>query len=124
MRPAPIKKVEPFRVAGIPAPKWVSRIDGRFMVPLQCSRRVRRRSDFLLVIATDGLGWDHVSVSHPHRCPTWEEMEKVRELFFDDSETVLQFSVPRELHINNHPRCLHLWRNQAVEVELPPEWMI
>ena len=31
----------------------------------------------LAVIASDGDGWDHVSVSHRARCPKWDEMEYV-----------------------------------------------
>lgn len=36
----------------------------------------------LMVIASQGAGWDHVSVSRVNRCPNWPEMEKIRRLFF------------------------------------------
>lgn len=74
----------------------------------------------LNVIASNGGGWDHVSVSTRDRCPTWEEMEYVRGLFFRPTETVMQLSVPRGKHINIHPHCLHLWRPQQCEIPLPP----
>jgi len=72
-------------------------------------------NDTLMVIASDGLDWDHVSVSLKHRCPTYDEMEQIRDLFFRDDETVMQLSVPRSDHRNVHRFCLHLWRPQLVE---------
>lgn len=69
----------------------------------------------LKVIASFGGGWDHVSVSCPDRCPTWEEMCYVKDLFFDDEECVVQFHPPKSQYVNYHPRTLHLWRPQAAE---------
>ncbi len=81
----------------------------------------------LKVIASDGGGWDHCSVSmekNPTRCPTWNEMCAVKELFFKDDETVVQFHPAKSAYINQHPYCLHLWRCQVRERELPPGWMV
>lgn len=64
--------------------------------------------------------WEHVSVSLRHRCPTWAEMEWVRDQFWEPEATVLQFSVPRSKHISHHPYCLHLWRPVGIAVPLPP----
>lgn len=74
----------------------------------------------LKVIISDGMGWDHVSVSTPNRCPTWEEMCHVKDLFFEPFETVVQFHPSIEEYVNNHPFCLHLWRSQNLVHELPP----
>jgi hypothetical protein len=79
--------------------------NGMFRVPL--------REVWLTVQASDGGGWDHVSVSLPYRTPTWEEMEYVRSLFFRDDECVMQLSVPRAEHVNVHDHTLHLWRPQT-----------
>lgn len=67
----------------------------------------------LRVIASDGAGWDHVSVSAPGRTPTWDEMERVKRLFFRDDETAMQLHVPPAEHVNLHAHCLHLWRPQT-----------
>lgn len=69
----------------------------------------------LRVIVSDGLGWDHVSVSLPTRCPTWEEMCYIKSLFFEDEERVMQLHPEKSKWINNHPFCLHLWRPQTKE---------
>lgn len=64
--------------------------------------------------------WEHVSVSLTTRCPTWDELEHVRLLFWGPEETVLQLHVPRTLHVNRHPHCLHLWKPIGFEIPLPP----
>jgi hypothetical protein len=76
------------------------------------------------VIASFGLGWDHVSVSRPTKCPNWPEMDFVRRLFFKDNETVMQLHVPVGEHISYHPYCLHLWRPHGVEIPRPPNELV
>ena len=63
----------------------------------------------LNIIASDGYGWEHVSISLPHRAPKWNEMCRVKEMFWDDTDTVVQFHPPKNDYVNNHNYCLHLW---------------
>lgn len=65
-------------------------------------------------------GWEHVSVSHPKRCPTWNEMQQIKELFWTDHETVVQFHPKKSAYINRMEFCLHMWRPLGKEVVLPP----
>lgn len=76
------------------------------------------------VLASCGYDWDHVSASRIDRCPTWEEMEYVKKMFFRKNETVMQLHVPEEDHINCHPYCLHLWRPQFMEIPRPPSILV
>lgn len=78
----------------------------------------------LTIIASWRDGWDHVSVSRPDRCPTWEEMERVKRAFFLPDETAFQLHVPVSDHISIHPHCLHLWRPHELEIPRPPNWMV
>ena len=78
----------------------------------------------LCVVVSDGGGWDHVSVSCESRCPTWEEMCAVKNLFFRDDEAVIQFHPKKADYINMHPYCLHLWRAQDAEFPTPPSYMV
>jgi hypothetical protein len=83
----------------------------------------------LRVIADNGeldiaKGWEHVSVSLPKCCPNWPEMDYIKDLFWDTTETVIQFHVPKKEHINYHSYCLHLWRNKNKEIELPPVYLV
>ena len=78
----------------------------------------------LTVIASYGGGWDHVSVSHPKRIPNWLEMSYIKRVFFFPSEAVMELHPPEPEYVNNHPRCLHLWRPHDVDVPQPPAWMV
>jgi hypothetical protein len=90
--------------------------EGYFLVPY--GRRPHIAC--LRVIASQGLLWDHVSVSLPTRCPTWQEMCHVKDLFFHDHETVIQFHPAKKDYVNFHPNCLHLWRPQQETIPMPP----
>ena len=78
----------------------------------------------LAVIVSDQDGWDHVSVSHQQRVPSWEEMCFIKDLFFRDDEVVIQYHPAKSSYINNHPRCLHMWRPQNADVPTPPGYMV
>jgi hypothetical protein len=74
----------------------------------------------LAVIASDGMGWEHVSVSLPSRCPTWEEMCFVKGVFWDEEDTVVQYHPAKSEYVNNHSFCLHLWRPTEIKIPVPP----
>lgn len=90
--------------------------NGAFFVPC--------KSKYLSVISSEGEGWEHVSVSLKHRCPVWEEMCFIKDLFWDDTDCVIQYHPPRSDYVNNHEYCLHLWRPMDVELPRPPAWMV
>jgi hypothetical protein len=69
-------------------------------------------------------GWEHVSVSIKRRNPNWEEMCFVKNLFFEDEETVVQFHPPKSSYVNNHEHCLHLWRYTKTEFPRPPTILV
>lgn len=96
------KEVEACRVAGDPGDN-----NGHFHIKCQ--------SGSLSVRISNGGGWDHVSVSLKHRCPTWSEMCFVKSLFFKDYEWVMQLHPPKSENVNYHKFCLHLWRPQTTE---------
>lgn len=80
------------------------------------------------VVASDGGGWDHVSVTlsskNAHRCPTWEEMCAIKDMFFEDEESCVQYHPKKSEYVDAHPYCLHLWRPNDHEVKTPPIWMV
>ena len=84
----------------------------------------------LKIMATKGTPeypWEHVSVTlgqakNPHpvnRCPTWEEMCYVKDLFWDKDDVVVQFHPPESEYVSTHDYCLHLWRKQNQNFETP-----
>jgi len=74
----------------------------------------------LVIIASNGMGWEHVSVSLENRTPSWEEMCWVKDLFWNDDECVIQYHPPREKYVNCHPHCLHLWKPYRAIMPEPP----
>ncbi len=76
------------------------------------------------VIFSTGGGWDHVSVSFENRCPKWEEMCRIKNIFFYPDECVIQYHPPNGDYINQHPYVLHLWRPQSEAIPMPPKVMV
>jgi hypothetical protein len=102
---------------------------GAFFVP----NRMARQSGLstrevgampLQVIASDGAGWEHVSVSLPARCPTWAEMSFIKGIFWDACDCVVQFHPPESEYVNNHSFCLHLWRPTDHDIPTPPSLLV
>jgi hypothetical protein len=90
--------------------------NGAFLIHLN------RKSAF--VIASDGLGWEHVSVSFPDRMPTWKDMCEVKAIFWDKEDCVVQFHPPNSKYVDIHPFCLHLWRPVNGGIPTPETWMV
>ena len=78
----------------------------------------------LRIIASDGEGWEHVSVSLPDRIPTWLEMCTVKDTFWDGEDVVVQFHPRRSEYVDCHPFCLHLWRPRGRQFPTPPSILV
>jgi len=80
-------------------------------------------------IVADGMGWEHVSThivmqGGVSRTPSWAEMCKIKGLFWDEGDCVLQYHPAKEDYVNVHPHTLHLWRPTDQEVPRPPKIMV
>lgn len=92
---------------------------GAFVIP--------RGSMQFTVIAScgsDEVRWEHVSARcrdyKGERCPSWDEMCWLKDLFWEDTECVIQFHPPKSEYVNLHPHVLHLWRDLGNEIARPP----
>ncbi len=85
----------------------------------------------LALIASDGSGWEHVSVhayrrimavSSPvqERTPNWKEMSYVKRLCWDGEDVVMQLHPRESNYVNCHPHTLHLWRPTDAVIPEPP----
>ena len=78
----------------------------------------------LFLIASDGGGWEHVSVHARRgiqaRTPSWREMCFVKDTFWDAEDVVMQLHPRKSEYVNCHPNCLHLWRPTEAHVPTPP----
>ena len=79
----------------------------------------------MLVVVSSGTGkhaegWEHVSVSADGRCPTWDEMCWVKDLFWTEDECAMQLHPPKSDYVNCHPHCLHIWKPIEMSIPVPP----
>lgn len=93
--------------------------NGMFIIPLSSKHKTGYG-----VIASDGAGWEHVSVSLQTRIPTWEEMCHIKSLFWGEEDCVVQYHPPKSQYVNNHPYCLHLWKPTEAVMPMPPSIMV
>jgi len=108
--------------------------NGAFEIPVTSKRKIALDHTIeykykLYCIASDGMGWDHVSV---HKLfpdgrivtPQWNDMKLVKSLFWDHTDTVVQFHPESGKYVNHNPHVLHMWKQHNVKYELPPKELI
>lgn len=123
MKPTPWLAAEPHRLT--PHPMYASKYGddyGFFEIPGPCGQALK-----VIVsnaIPAEGIQWEHVSVSLRNRCPNWQEMHHIKQIFWGDDEAVMQLHPPKKDYVNCHPHCLHLWRPVHVEIPMPPSIMV
>jgi len=98
--------------------------DGVFMIEL---------STFVtcFCIASSAEGWDHVSVNLKDkrikgacRTPTWAEMCKIKEFFWEEEDTVIQYHPAKSDYVNVAKFVLHLWRPFDSVLPIPSKIMV
>ena len=92
---------------------------GAFFIPYKPGK-----TPLKVICAPSDEEWQHVSVSLPNRCPTWSEMNMIKDLFWNEDECVVQYHPPKEDYVNNCTNCLHLWRWQGGEFPRPPKHLV
>ena len=77
-------------------------------------------------IASDGEGWQHVSVSisGSTNTPSWSIMSQIKDLFWEPEDWVVQFHPAHSEYVNNHPGCLHLWKPTNCEFPKPDSILV
>ena len=106
-----------YRRYHVSAESWGDEQNGEFLIPGPHNKDLQ-------IIASNGEGWEHVSVSMENRCPNWPEMCFAKNLFWDDDDIVLQFHPAKESYVNNHPFCLHMWRPTNQEIPVPDSILV
>ncbi len=56
----------------------------------------------------------HLSISHPERYPTWDEIKTARYQLVPNNVTMAMLLPPKERYVNIHPNCFHLWEIREV----------
>jgi len=79
----------------------------------------------LVCIVSDAGNWEHVSVHARRfdiesRTPTWDEMNRLKNVFWDEKDVVIQYHPKKLNYINRHPNVLHMWRPIGIVIPEPP----
>lgn len=113
--------LEAYRVISGPMSSFPGQLSGAFRIP---------RGSWQLIAVADsgapemGVYWEHVSLRmssyKTDRLPTWTEMCYAKDLFWEETECVVQYHPPKADYVNNHPFVLHLWKPTDQELPRPP----
>lgn len=104
---------------------------GVFQIPSPVKIGEMKRT--LMVIASNGEGWEHVSVRAVRNIggtlrnylPIWDEMCFVKSLFWEDEDVVMQLHPKKSEYVNTHAFVLHLWRpTGGIEIPTPPSILV
>lgn len=69
-------------------------------------------------------GYEHLSVSTTVKTPTWEQMCKMKDIFWAEDEVCMQLHPAKENYINNMSFCLHIWKPINEKIPIPPNLMV
>ncbi|MCM1508267.1 MAG: hypothetical protein NC177_14235 [Ruminococcus flavefaciens] len=65
-----------------------------------------------------GTGLGTVSISHGNRLPLWDDICLARNIFWYDSECVIQYIQERKSNV------MHLWRPIKADIPVPPKILV
>ncbi len=70
--------------------------------------------------------WQHVSVSieGDKRPPRWSVMCRIKDLFWEPEDWVVQFHPAHSEYVNFHEGCLHLWKPKIEKLPIPLSLMV
>ena len=70
------------------------------------------------------LGWEHLSVSMPSKTPSWDQMCRMKDIFWNKDEVCVEYHPKEEDYVNMHPHCLHIWRPIEEYLPTPPHLLV
>ncbi|MBC7340853.1 MAG: hypothetical protein H5U02_00100 [Clostridia bacterium] len=86
----------------VPIPAWLQ-------AQLEPGARAFRLGGCTVIVGRSDAGW-HLSISHPDRYPTWDEIKEARYLLVPDNVTMAMLLPPKTEYVNVHKNCFHLWQ--------------
>jgi len=95
----------------------------RIPCPVPDCSAYRTDSNLAIICGREPVGpggairW-HLSISHHHRYPTWEEIRIARYLLIPDEVMVAMFLPPQAEYVNAHQFCFHLYEVEKADIPL------
>jgi hypothetical protein len=76
------------------------------------SSKAYAKGELRIIVTRDlypagGVRW-HMSISHPTRYPTWDEIKEARYALLPDECTMGMLLPPKAQYVNVHKNCFHL----------------
>lgn len=65
------------------------------------------RLQIIVSLPYQAMGW-HMSISHPERYPSWDEIVYYRYRLLPGSITMVMYLPPLDEYVNIHQNCFHL----------------
>ena len=116
-------EIERFRVSIAPIPSKKGDIGGLFMFPLDESNPMYHQTnghvELAVIISSYDPTWEHITVSLLHRYPRWDEMQFIKDSFWTQDTTIVQYHPKIAEYVNLAPYMLHLWGRSDIDIELP-----
>jgi hypothetical protein len=81
-----------------------------------------RNGDLAVIVADEPTGW-HLSISHPDRYPTWDEIADARYDLLNDHLTMALLLPPRRQYVNLQPNTFHLHEIESDDDTATPPGM-
>lgn len=75
-----------------------------------CAREPALRAPQNIWLPPGELEIWHLSIAHPDRYPTWDEIADARYHLILDEVTMALLLPPPGEYVNEHPHCFHLWQ--------------
>jgi hypothetical protein len=89
---------------------------GRIYVPRNIPAQLFKMGECSILVSKDAERW-HLSISHPRRYPTWDEILKARTELIPDSAYMVMCLPPKEHYVNLHHNCFHFWETTDEKLE-------
>ena len=84
--------------------EWVQISEApRIGLPEMLAETAWRKGDLTAIVSLDGGKW-HLSIAHPTRYPTWDEIKEVRYRFLPDELYMAIILPPKREYVNVHQR--------------------
>ena len=71
--------------------------------------KVHKISNNMQVVESIDNGLHHLSISHKHRLPQWDEIKNMRGKFGDPNKFYAIVLPPKQYYVNVHKFCMHVW---------------
>lgn len=104
--------------------KVYKNVQTELVAKLKVEVRSIKQSDKALVSATIIQGWEHLGVSFKNKIPSWECMQEMKEMFFNDDEECFQLHPKADNYVNNNEYTLHIWRPVEGMKQIPPSILV